>query len=143
MHHRRNLHESPESSSKRQGKILLMDDDRYFSLITAEMIRDMGYSVAIAKNVSEAVSIYRVQMEKGDPFDAVILDIHVRNSAGAGETLVKLLEIDRAIKAVVSSRSHSDPLMEHYEHFGFKSSLPKPYSPAEVWNAISRAINST
>jgi len=42
---------------------------------------------AVANDGLKAVSIYRDQLEKGDPFDAVILDIYVKNGMGAGETL--------------------------------------------------------
>ena len=120
-----------------------MDDDRFFSLIASAMLHEIGYNVAVANDGLKAVSIYREQLEKGDPFDAVILDIYVKNGMGAGETISKLLEIDPAVKTVVSSVSHSGPLMEHYETFGFKAALPKPYSPTEIFNAISKAINST
>ncbi len=137
-----NLHWRDRGSHPARKKILLMDDDRYFSLIEAEILDDIGYDVTIAKNGLEAVSIYREQMEKGYPFDAVILDIYVRNSMGAGETLSKLLEIDPAVKAVVSSGNHGDHFMKHYEHFGFKAALPKPYTPTEVQDAISKAIYS-
>src|SRR5512135_688838 len=139
---RQNLHEYHGKTHEAKGKILLMDDDRFFSLIASVMLHDIGYSVVVANDGLEAISIYREQMEKGNTFDAVILDIFVKNSMGAGETIAKLLEIDPAAKTVVSSVSHSDPLMKHYETFGFKAALPKPYSSTDVWNAISKAINS-
>lgn len=119
-----------------------MDDDRFFSLIAGTMLHEIGYDVAIANDGLKAVSIYLEHMERGNPFDAVILDIYVKNNIGAGETISKLLEIDPAVKAIVSSVNHSDPLLEHYKNFGFKAALPKPYNSTEAWSAISKALNS-
>lgn len=124
-----------------RGRILLMDDDRFFSLLVAEILKDGGFDVAVARTGEEAVSHYRSALEDR-PFDAVILDINVRNGMGAGATIQSLTKIDPYVKAIVSSASHTDELMEHFETFGFKAALPKPYTPAEVWEAVSKAINS-
>jgi CheY-like chemotaxis protein len=136
-----NLHEHFEKQA--DGKVLLMDDDRYFTLIITEVLRDIGYDVVVAKDGWAALGTYRTHMENGKPFHAVILDIKIKNGIGAGLTLPKLLEIDPGVKAVVSSGNHEDPLMKDYKKFGFKAALPKPYSPYEALLAISKAMTST
>lgn len=137
---RQDLHEP--LWKKPRAKVLIMEDDRYFALIVTELLRNIGYEVFIAKDGWEAVGSYCAHMKAANPFDAVILDIEAKEGMGAGETLIKLLEIDPAVKAVVSSGNSEDPLIRHYEKFGFKAALPKPYSPGDASSAIARAMKS-
>jgi DNA-binding NtrC family response regulator len=109
-------------------------------LLVTELLRDVGFHVVQAKNGEEAISLYRNEYVAGRTFDAVILDIFVKHGIGAGETIPKLLEIDPAVKAIVSSGSHEHRLISHFADFGFKAAMPKPYTRAEAWQILSGVI---
>ena len=55
----------------------------------------------------------------GQPYDVVILDMTVRGGMGGRETVQRLLKIDPAVRAIVSSGYSQDATMSRYRDFGF------------------------
>ena len=51
-------------------KVLLVDDNKYFLLLTREILEDGGYEVLMTEDVEEAVKIFYSQKP-----DAVVLDV--------------------------------------------------------------------
>ena len=84
-------------------KILLMDDEEAILSATSEMLKFLGYKVTTAQNGESAVNLFRNARDAGVPFDAVILDITIPGGLGAKETLPKLVGIDPAVQAIISS----------------------------------------
>jgi CheY-like chemotaxis protein len=122
------------------GKILLMDDEERIRTVTGQILRMLGYEAELAQDGREAVEMYRQAMEAGAPFTAVILDLTIPGGMGGRETVQKLLEIDPAVKAIVSSGYSSDPAMSHFREHGFSGIVAKPYRVAELKRAIEEAI---
>jgi len=117
-----------------------MDDDEFFTLLTADLLRHTGYDVAVAETGEKAIQLYKKEKESGVPFDTVILDINIRGGMGGGETIKELLLIDHDIRAIVSSGDTRHPLMVDYKKHGFKATLPKPYGVRELWKTVSNVI---
>ena len=67
-------------------------------------------------------------MTAGTPFDVVILDLTIRGGVGGLETVQRLLAIDPAVRAVVSSGYPDDASMSEHLVHGFKACLRKPYA---------------
>ncbi|MEW6207970.1 MAG: response regulator [Acidobacteriota bacterium] len=122
------------------GKILLMDDEERIRTVTGQILRMLGYETELARNGQEAVEMYRQAMEAGAPFTAVILDLTIPGGMGGKETIQKLLEIDPAVKALVSSGYSSDPAMSRFREHGFSGIVAKPYRVAELKKALEEAI---
>ena len=80
-----------------------------------------------AEHGNSAVEKYHEARAAGKPFDIVILDLTIRGGMGGEETLKKLLAIDPAVKAVVSSGYSDDALVSNYREHGFSAFLKKPY----------------
>ena len=64
--------------------------------------------------------------------DVVILDVTIPGGMGGQEAIKKLLEIDPEVKAIVSSGYSNDPIMSHYQAYGFSSVIAKPYRIKEL-----------
>ena len=138
------MSETPQPTERRLGlkpSILLMDDDVTVQEIGADMLYALGYYPAAAWNGDEAIKLYRQAKEEGRPFDAVILDIMVKDGRGGGSTIEDLRKIDPNVKAIVSSATHGDPLMRNYADYGFKAALPKPYSLRELLVTMEGVLN--
>ncbi|GJL55309.1 MAG: hypothetical protein NPIRA02_24410 [Nitrospirales bacterium] len=134
--------ESPSTIAKKNGsgKVLVMDDEESIRVLASEMLRTCGYHFEMAKNGEEAVRLYQQAKETDTPFSAVILDLTVPGGLGGKETMVQLLQIDPDVKAVVSSGYSNDPIMAHYQRFGFHAVMTKPYSLMELSDVMYRVV---
>ncbi len=109
-----------------EGKILLMDDDENILTSVSKTLMKIGYKVELAKDGVQAINIYSQAMSSG-PFDAVIMDLTIREGMGGKEAVAKLLEIDPEARVIVSSGYSTDPIMAKYKKHGFCSVITKPY----------------
>jgi CheY-like chemotaxis protein len=89
------------------GTVLVMDDEEFVREVSGEMLRDLGYSVAFAKNGAEAIALYRAALEANRPFDMVIMDLTVPGGMGGKEAVQQLRALDPKVKAIVSSGSRT------------------------------------
>ena len=114
------------------GRVLVMDDNEDIRSTARVILAELGYTVELTENGAEAVELYLQRKEQGTPFSAVILDLTIPGGMGGKETLEKLVDIDPAIKAIVSSGYSNDPVMANHREHGFSAVLSKPYLPQEM-----------
>ena len=124
-----------------RGKILLMDDEESVRKATTKIIKYLGYSVNSTANGEETIKIYQSELEKGDPFDAVILDLTIPGGLGGKETVTRLLQIDPDAKVIVSSGYSDDSIMANYTEFGFIGVIAKPYQIHEMSKILRDTLN--
>lgn len=124
-----------ESKLKRHGKIkqisgsiLVMDDDLNVREAIASMLEMVGCQALQCADGSEALALYRENLEKGEPFDAVIMDLTIPGGLGGAETIDLLREIDPDVKAIVTSGYSNNPVISDYSSYGFSGRLSKPFS---------------
>jgi len=55
---------------------------------------------------------------------------------GGRETISRLLTINPAVKAIVSSGYSNDPIMADYKKYGFSGVVPKPYSMEKLSETV-------
>jgi DNA-binding NarL/FixJ family response regulator len=79
-------------------------------------------------------------MEKGEVYDAVVLDLTVPGQMGGRETVREILELDPQARVIVSSGYFNDPIMADYKEWGFKGVIPKPYGVKELSETIASII---
>jgi len=107
------------------------------------MLRYLGYRVGFAKDGTEAIEIYINAKESGDPFDAVIMDLTVPGGMGGKEAIAKLLKIDPAVKAIVSSGYSNDPVMADFRNYGFKGVVSKPSGLKEMGEVLNKILSAS
>jgi len=122
-------------------RILLMDDEPAVRQMSRQMLERQGYAPTLARDGSEAVAIYKEAMEKGRPYDAVIMDLTVPGAMGGKEAIRKLRSIDPAVTAIVSSGYATDPVMADCRAYGFTAAIEKPYSMAALKDALAVALH--
>ena len=109
--------------------ILFMDDEVRVRDIGSRILESLGYEVELAKNGEEAIEAVGKAKEAGRSFDAVILDLTVKEGMGGREALQKLKEIDPDMKAIVSSGYADDPIMKDFHEHGFTQCNSKAGTP--------------
>jgi signal transduction histidine kinase/CheY-like chemotaxis protein len=112
--------------------ILVMDDEKSVRETLSTMLKKLGCEVVCVNDGAEAIIMYKQSKETGKPFDVVIMDLTIPGGMGGQETIKKLLEIDPEVKAIVSSGYSNDPIMSHYQAYGFSSVIAKPYRITEL-----------
>jgi PAS domain S-box-containing protein len=132
--------EKPGNNHKKEGKILLMDDEKIVRKALKKILEKLGYMVEPVTEGKEALIKYEEHLKTEQPFDAVILDLTVPGGMGGKETIKKLLEIDPNVKALVSSGYSNDPVMAKYKDYGFKGIIIKPYDADALSEAIIKLL---
>ncbi len=121
-----------------KGRILLMEDMEVVRLAGDRMLRGLGYEVVSAEDGQEAIGLYEEAASKGNPFDAVILDLDVKGGMGGIEAIKALRETHPEVKAIVSSDYLDDPVTKDFRDYGFDGALVKPYGLKDIEAALSR-----
>ena len=130
-----------ELSQPARKKVLFMDDDENVRNIAGKLISLLGYEVVLAKTGNEAVDLFGLARNSGEPFDAVILDLTVRGGMGGKEAFERLQSTD-PVNAIISSGYADDPVISNYLEYGFKGAMTKPYRIEELKEMLESVLGS-
>ncbi|UCF05170.1 MAG: PAS domain S-box protein [bacterium] len=133
--------EHHEEFIKHQGRILLMDDEEIVRKVAKRIIEEIGFTVVTASDGAETIELFSASKEKGNHFDAIIMDLTIPGGMGGLETIRKLREIDREVRVIVSSGYSNDPVLANYAEYGFNGYIPKPYKLGEMRSALSKVLS--
>jgi CheY-like chemotaxis protein len=119
-----------------------MDDDPIVLEIAAAALEHLGYTVEGTSDGEQAIAAFQHAHEEGRPFDLVMLDLTVAGGLGGVETLGRLRGIDPQVRAIATSGYSSGPVFCAPGAFGFRATLSKPYTMAELAAAIDSVLGS-
>lgn len=123
------------------GRILVMDDEQMIRDVAGGLLGVLGYVPYFAEHGKEAIELYLSAREKGEPFDAVIMDLTIPGGMGGKEAIRHLLEIDPEVKALVSSGYSTDPVLSDYRNYGFSGVVLKPYVVTDLSKALQSVLS--
>ena len=122
------------------GKVLVMDDEDIIRDVAAEILSHFGFNVTVCGEGDEALALYRTAHENEIPFDLVILDLTIPGAMGGKQAIRKLLEINPAVKAIVSSGYSNDPIIANFSEFGFSAAVAKPFRQNDLYSTICQVL---
>lgn len=117
--------------------ILVVDDHETIWDFLIEALQMLGYSVLLAENGLDAVTIYE---ENPGMVDLVLLDM-IMPKAGGHETFLKLKAIDSNVKVLLSSGFVNEKAVEDLLAQGACGFLPKPHRLPVVAKAIRDVLD--
>jgi two-component system, cell cycle sensor histidine kinase and response regulator CckA len=133
---------SVPASQPRRGRILVMDDEEVVRRLVKRLLEQEGHEVELVADGQSAVLAYENARGQERPFDAVILDLTVRDGVGGQQTIRELLTIDPAVKAIVISGYATDPVVQEPERYGFKGVVAKPFDKLKLREMLSRVLGT-
>ncbi len=135
--------DAPSLSVVRQARVLVMDDEEIICDLVAEALTPSGFEVDVRRDSSSALATYRGELERGNPYDLVILDLTLPGDMGGQEVMRRLLEMDPDVTAIVSSGYANAPIMSNHTAHGFAGMLPKPYRIADLLAVVKDVLART
>ena len=110
-----------------KGKILILDDDAMMRQAFSNVLTCLEYMSICTCEGAETLRIYQQARDGENPFTGVILDLHNHLGKGGIETFVDLKQLDPNINAEICSGDTVAPEMHHYQRYGFRGALAKPF----------------
>ncbi len=123
------------------GRILLMDDEEMIRNAAGELLSEIGYEVACAREGEEAIDLYTAAKNGGRAFDLIIMDLTIPGGLGGKETIKRLREIDPQIKAIVTSGYSNDLALSNFAEYGFSGVVSKPYKIEELNSVLKKVLD--
>ena len=80
------------------GKALVMDDEEMVRNIALEMLSYLGFQVVLTNDGAEAIEVYQKNMDAGEPFDIVIMDLTIPGGMGGVKRLKKYFSSTQRLK---------------------------------------------
>lgn len=124
------------NNSKKQERILVVDDEGDLLEVVKMMLEHLGYHVLTSLDGSAAMEIIK---NEGD-ISLVILDLSMPDLSGV-ETLERILEINPAQKVIISSGFRGGDSVDKTLAMGAKCFIQKPYKMQELAATIRDVIN--
>jgi signal transduction histidine kinase/CheY-like chemotaxis protein len=122
------------SQNKRQRpiSILLVEDEPISAEVVSIMLKNSGHAVKLAYTGQQAID-----MVKSEPFDLIIMDIHLPDFSGieVTTTIKDKLGLSTPIIALTAGASEEDRLKTH--HAGMKYHLVKPVQAHELKSVVN------
>jgi len=131
-------HEDPPRTGI--GRILVMDDEEMVRKVAVEMLSILGFDASSVRDGQEAIEAYVSAKGSDKPIDVVIMDLTVPGGMGGEEAIVKLLEINPDIKAIVSSGYSNNPVLAKYYDYGFMGTIAKPFNLGELSDVLYKVL---
>jgi PAS domain S-box-containing protein len=128
--------DSAEGIVRGDSAILVVDDDEGVVAAAAAMLDALGYSVEIARNGREALSIYE---DHGHRIDAVLLDIMMPVMDGP-ECFQEIRRLDPEAKVILSTGYAVEDTVRELMEQGITAFVPKPYSVARLSTVLAEAL---
>ena len=101
--------------------------------------RAWATSTQVAPSGRHAIDQFREAELRGEPFDAVILDLTVPGGMGGSEAVPHIKDIRPDVPVVVTSGYADDSVLARFRDYGFDGVLPKPFAIPDLRRALEEA----
>jgi two-component system CheB/CheR fusion protein len=125
----------PKGELHGTGTILVVDDDPLVRRLASAVLERYGYSVLIAENGREAVTVFR---QNAETITAVLLDLTMP-VMGGGEAFHLMNEICPDIPVIISSGYGESAVREQFTS-ALAGVINKPYTVAELIEKIAAVL---
>jgi two-component system, cell cycle sensor histidine kinase and response regulator CckA len=123
--------------AKRQGAILVVDDEDGCRKVTAHMLQAAGFHTLTARDGCEAVEVFEQHQSE---IQLVILDL-VMPKMGGEETFRELRRRDPKVRVLLTSGYNHQEATEELAKLGLTGFIQKPYRPPDLLARIDAILS--
>jgi len=127
-----------EREEAARPRILVMDDDELSRSIARKMLEYLDCAVSLASTGEEAIEMYTEALEKGDPYQAVFLDLSIPDGMGGEQAADQLRQLDTNARLVITSGFSSGRQLKKYTEKGYCGVLGKPYNLDDLKKILAK-----
>ena len=127
-----------QRTGRGEGTILVVDDEAVVARTTARLLESLGYRAIFADDPGQALSMLRQDPEL---FELVILDMVMPGVSGP-QCLAAMWEIRPDLPVLVTSGYPGEGAIARIQEAGAAGFLPKPYTLAQLAEAVRRALGT-
>jgi len=130
----------PQESAEWVGgseRILLIEDEISVGVVGTDILKELGYTIELARNGREAIDMLAVDHRR---FDLAILDMNMPRMGGR-ETLKQIRELNPSMKVVVCSGYSTTTLDDGDFAQSIDGFIQKPYELADFARKIRSALD--
>ena len=119
------------------ARILLVEDNEINQQVACEMLRAAGFAVDLAEHGAVAVQRVQAQIERGEPYDIVLMDMQmpVMDGVTAAQCLRGFVDA-RTLPIVAMTANAMKADRERCLEAGMNGFVTKPINPEELWRAL-------
>lgn len=128
--------ETEKELSLKGGMILLVDDEEIIRISGKYLLKKMGYDVLVAEDGREAIEILESSHIK---IDLILMDLIMPNMNGY-EAFIKMKEIDKDCKIIITSGSIKNENIDNLMKKGLDGFIHKPYNKLELNRLIQEVL---
>lgn len=121
-------------------KILVMDDNSELLTLLKRMLEHLKFEVVLTTEGAEAIRVYKEEMEKGNPFDLIMVDLKIDDGIGGIETVRTIRKFDPNLISIVSSGELSSDILNNQTKYGFSALLEKPFNLENLKNVVEEVL---
>ena len=110
--------------------VLVMDDEATIRQLLEDSLSYLGYNVTTNRR------------EEGGKFDAVTMDLTVRNGMGGQEAALAIIQKYPDVVMIAASGDSNDPVIQQPEPYGFVESIVKPFNLGELTAKIRSLVGA-
>jgi CheY-like chemotaxis protein len=121
---------------RREGLILLVDDEEAVREMLGEMLEQEGFEVLRAEDGSRGVALFEANRDR---IDVVLLDLSMPGLSGEG-AFRRLRQIDPGVRVILSSGYDSQEVRGRFGASAPFAFIQKPYRPDQLLAEIGRCL---
>ena len=117
--------------------ILIIDDDEMIRDLARDILEMQGYTIMCAQDGMEGITIYK---ENKGKIGCIILDLTMPLMNGR-ETYLRLREIDKQAKIILSTGLGKDEKAQEIIALGVQGIVQKPYRMEELIRIVEKTLS--
>ena len=123
-------------------RFLVVDDEEDMCKLFELKLERLGCQTTMVASGEAAIVEYRQAMDRGRPYDAVILDLTLPGGMGGVETAAELHALDAGARLIVTSGDPAAEVMRHPTAHGFVGRLEKDADVATTRAILEQVFNA-